>query len=280
MEEKNEKFIDVERLIASKNPKALKWTPRFLINYLKRKLHQDEVNLHLHEMKDLYDYEFCKEGIRKWNIKIESFGTENIPLEGGAIFVVNHPLGGMDALSIIDSISEYRKDVKFIVNDILLNLKNLNGIFAGVNKHGAKTKESLQAIDELFASDKAIFIFPAGLVSRRKKGKVRDLEWKKAFVSRAKKFNKPVVPVHLEGRLTQFFYNLANFRSGIGMKMNIEMLYLADELFKQKNSEIKITYGKPIPASTFDKSKKDVEWAQWVKEKVYELEQKEDKVNE
>jgi len=271
MEESEEKFIDIERLISEKNPKALKWTPQFLLNYLKRKLHQDEINQVLKENKDLYDYDFCNNIIDRFNIKVVNEGTEHIPSEEGAIFVVNHPLGGMDALSIIHSIGEFRTDVKFIVNDILLNLKNLKGIFVGINKHGANSKKSISQLDELFASDHAIFIFPAGLVSRKNNKKIIDLEWKKTFVSRAKKYNKPVVPVHLDGELTKFFYNLANFRSKIGIKMNIEMLYLADELFKQKNRTIRITYGRPISPSLFDESKKDIEWAQWVKEQVYLL---------
>jgi putative hemolysin len=274
MEQEDKKFIDVERLIASKSPRALKWTPRFLIRYLKRKLHQDEINQILEENKDIYDYDFCNDIIKRFNIDVVSQNIDNIPLEGGAIFVVNHPLGGMDAMSIIHSVSNHRKDVKFIVNDLLLNLKNLNGIFAGVNKHGENSKESLKALNDLFASEKAIFVFPAGLVSRRKKRKVQDLEWKKTFVSRSKKYGKPVIPVHLDGQLTSFFYNLANFRTRIGVKTNIEMLYLADELFKQKDKTIRITYGQPIPAATFDKSKNDKEWAQWVKEKVYDLKQK------
>ena len=271
MQESEEKFIDIERLISEKNPKALKWTPQFLLNYLKRKLHQEEINQVLKENKDLYDYDFCNNIIDRFNIKVVNEGTEHIPSEEGAIFVVNHPLGGMDALSIIHSIGEFRTDVKFIVNDILLNLKNLKGIFVGINKHGANSKKSISQLDELFASDHAIFIFPAGLVSRKNKKKIIDLEWKKTFVSRAKKYNKPVVPVHLDGELTKFFYNLANFRSKIGIKMNIEMLYLADELFKQKNRTIRITYGRPISPSLFDESKKDIEWAQWVKEQVYLL---------
>ena len=209
MQESEEKFIDIERLISEKNPKALKWTPQFLLNYLKRKLHQDEINQVLKENKDLYDYDFCNNIIDRFNIKVVNEGTEHIPPEKGAIFVVNHPLGGMDALSIIHSIGEFRTDVKFIVNDILLNLKNLKGIFVGINKHGANSKKSISQLDELFASDHAIFIFPAGLVSRKNKKKIIDLEWKKTFVSRAKKYNKPVVPVHLDGELTKFFYNLA-----------------------------------------------------------------------
>ena len=271
MKESEEKFIDIERLISEKNPKALKWTPQFLLNYLKRKLHQDEINQVLKENKDLYDYDFCNNIIDRFNIKVVNEGTEHIPSEEGAIFVVNHPLGGMDALSIIHSIGEFRTDVKFIVNDILLNLKNLKGIFVGINKHGANSKKSINQLDELFASNHAIFIFPAGLVSRKNKKKIIDLDWKKTFVSRAKKYNKLVVPVHLDGELTKFFYNLANFRSKIGIKMNIEMLYLADELFKQKNRTIRITYGRPISPSLFDESKKDIEWAQWVKEQVYLL---------
>ncbi|MBT6514386.1 MAG: glycerol acyltransferase [Crocinitomicaceae bacterium] len=274
-EEEHKKFIDVERLIGEKNPKALKWTPRFLINYLKRKLHQDEINRTLEENKHLHDYDFCNNIIDRFEINVISSGVENIPLEGGAIFVVNHPLGGMDALSIIHSIGNYRQDVKFIVNDILLSLKNLRGIFAGINKHGANSKDSLHALEELFSSNKAIFIFPAGLVSRRINKKVEDLEWKKTFISRAKKYNKTVVPVHLDGELSKFFYNLANFRTKLGIKMNIEMLYLADELYKQKNTTIRITYGEPIPASHFDQSKKDIEWAQWVKKQVYLLKDKE-----
>lgn len=277
MDQEEEKFIDVERLIASKNPKALKWTPKFLINYLKRKVHQDEINRVLEENKDLHDYDFCNDVIARFNIDVKSSGVENIPLEGGAIFVVNHPLGGMDAMAIIHSISNYRRDVKFIVNDLLLNLRNLKGIFAGVNSHGSNTKDSLKALDELFASEQAIFIFPAGLVSRRNKSTVEDLEWKKTFVSRSKKYGKPVIPVHLDGELTSFFYNLANFRTRIGMKMNIEMLYLADELFKQQDATIRVTYGDPIPASTFDRSKKDLDWAQWVKAKVYDLKPKDEK---
>ncbi len=269
--EKNKKFIDVERLIASKNPKALKWTPNFLINYLKRKLHQEEINAFLDHNRDVYDYDFCNKVVKEFGVNVESLGTKNIPQEGGAIFAANHPLGGMDAMAIIHSIGSIRTDVKFIVNDLLLNLENLNGIFVGINKHGSNTKQALRALEELFASDQAIFVFPAGLVSRKKDGVVEDMEWQKTFISRSKKYNKPIIPVHIDGELTQFFYNLANFRTTIGMKLNIEMLYLADELFKQKGSSIRVHYGEPIPSSTFDKSKKDLEWAQWVKHKVYSL---------
>jgi putative hemolysin len=129
-------------------------------------------------------------------------------------------------------------------------------------------------LNDLFASERAVFVFPAGLVSRRKRGVVKDLEWKKTFITRAKKFETPVVPVFIEGELSSFFYRLANFRTAIGVKANIEMLYLVDELFNQKGKTLRLRFGESIPYQTFDKHKKDIEWAQWVKDQCYALEKK------
>lgn len=266
-----EKFIDIERVIKSKNPKLLKWLPKFVIRYLKKIIHQDEINQVLYENKDKYGYEFAKDLVDRFNINVTVKGLENVPKEGGYIFAANHPLGGLDAMALIKVIEPYRKDVKFIVNDILLNLKNLSELFVGVNKHGINSKKSLSMVDELFASDRAVFVFPAGLVSRKKKGEIADLEWKKTFITRAKKHEKSIIPVYVEGNLSNFFYRLSNLRTTFGIKANIEMLYLADESFKQKNKSLAIIFGEPISSSFFDKSKTDKEWAAWMKEKVHQL---------
>lgn len=266
-----EKFIDIEKIIKDKNPKLLKVLPSFILNYLKRVAHQDDINEILHDFRNIHDYEFCAALIKRLNIKTTVTGLENIPKDGGFIFASNHPLGGMDAMALVTVIEPYRKDVKFIVNDILLNLKNLNGIFTGVNKHGGNTKTSLKMVDELFASDRAVFVFPAGMVSRRKKGIIADLEWKKTFISRAKKHNKTIVPVYVNGNLSNFFYRLSNIRMALGVKANLEMLYLADESFKQQGKTLNIIFGKPIPVSQFDDSKSDKEWSKWMEEKVHQM---------
>ena len=270
----SDKFIDVEKIIKGKNPALLKWTPSFLIKYLKKTIHQEDINQILEENKNKFGYDFCQDIINRFNIKVEIEGTENIPEKGGCILAANHPLGGMDALAIVTAMNPHRKDLQFIVNDILLNLRNLKGLFVGVDKHGVNSKESLKKLDELFASEKAIFVFPAGLVSRRSKKVIKDLEWKKTFITRSKKYKKPIIPVYVNGSLTNFFYNLSNFRTRIGIKANIEMLYLAKETFKQKDKTIRIVFGKPIPSTTFDKSKSDKDWANWVKENVYQLKEK------
>lgn len=267
--EKN--FIDVERLIHSKNPKALKRMPKALIRYLKKIVRQEEINTILEENKEVYGYDFCKDIITRFNIQVNVVGKENIPKSGGAIFAVNHPLGGMDAMAIVSEIGKVRKDIKFIVNDLLLSLKNLKDLFVGVNKHGGNTLNSLNSVNQLFSSENAVFIFPAGLVSRKKKGKVQDLEWKKTFITQAKKNNKPIVPVYLDGELSNFFYNLSKIREFFGVKANIEMLYLANEMFKQKNKTINIVVGKSISPEVFTNDKSDRNWANSVKEEVYKL---------
>ena len=131
--------------------------------------------------------------------------------------------------------------------------------------------DSIKKLEEVFASDELIMIFPAGLVSRKRRGRIKDLEWKKTFISKAKKHKRNIIPVHIDGKNSNFFYNLANFRGIFGIKANLEMLYLPDEMFRQKNKTITITFGDAIDYNSLDKSKNDNEWAKYIKEKVYEL---------
>ena len=263
-----EKFIDIEKLLQQKN---VTWLPKFVVAYLKRVIHQKDVNRFIAENKDVYNEDFGEAALKHIGIEAEIIGLENIPKEGGVILTANHPLGGMDAMALISKIRGRRNNMRFIVNDILLNLTNLKELFVGVNKHGKSSKESFNKVNELFASENAVCIFPAGLVSRRKKGVVRDLPWKRTFVMKAIENNSPVIPIFVSGELSNFFYNLSNFRTAIGIKTNIEMLYLVDELFKQKGKKITIVVGKPIDPKTFDDSKDQFEWAEWVKEQVYLL---------
>lgn len=268
----SDKFIDIEKVFADKNPQLLKVMPRFIINYLKRIVHEEEINAFIDNNAESTGYEFSTNALEYLNIDVEIVGEENIPKEGGLVFVGNHPFGGLEALAQIKVIQPIRPDVKFIVNDILLNIGPLKDLFVGVNKHGATPKETAMHMNELFSSGNALFIYPAGLVSRRIKGEVLDLEWKKTFVSRSKNQDSLIVPVHTGGtQLTNFFYNLANLRKRLGVKANIEMLYLADEMMKQRDSTFKIVFGKPFPAKTFDKSKNDWQWTEWVRKKVYNL---------
>lgn len=265
------KMIDVRKVIHDKNPKILKRLPRFIVSYLQKILHEKDVNEFIYEHRKDSPIEFCLSVMRKFNIQVTSEGLENIPKNEGAVLAINHPLGGMDAMALVTVLHKIRPDIKFVVNDVLLHLENLRPIFVGVNKHGKNAAQSLRKVDETFASDQLLCIFPAGLVSRKQKGKVQDLKWRKTFVSRSKKHNKKIIPVYIEGSLSNFFYNLYTLRKTLGVKANIEMLYLVNELYKQHNKRITIKFGASIDSAMFDNSKTDDEWAQFVKGKVYEL---------
>lgn len=267
----SDKFIDIDKIIEDKNANLKRWLPSFVVRYLKRITHQVEINKIIQITEGMDGFEFCNYVLNHFNISIDTKGLENIPKSGGVIFAANHPLGGMDALAIIKEMQPIRTDFKFVVNDILLHLKPLKQLFIGVDKIGANSKKSIAALNEEFNQPQGLFVFPAGLVSRRKKGSVRDLEWKKTFITRSKKYNKDVIPVFLDGKLSNFFYNLSNFREKVGIKANIEMLYLVNELFKQKNQTLKLYFGKPISYTTFNKDRTDQDWAQFVKEEVYKL---------
>jgi putative hemolysin len=269
---KDIKLIDVEKVLQSKNPALLKALPSFVLKYLRKIVHQDELNEFLKKFGHLRDAELILAGLKFLEIKYSVKGEINLPAGGRNIFVSNHPLGGLDGLIFIYELSKHYREIRFPVNDILTNIENLNGIFIPVNKHGSQGKEAAKLIEESYASDSQILYFPAGLCSRKKRGAIKDLVWHKNFITKAVAHKRDIVPAFFSGRNSSFFYNLSNIRNFFGLRANIEMLYLADEMFRQKGKEIDLVFGQPIPWETFDKSKTPVEWAKWVRDKTYLLE--------
>lgn len=265
-----EKFIQVREVIHKKSPKLAKWIPKPLISYLRRILHEDDINYIMTKYKDDYGIDFVNSLIDEFGVEVVLEGAENIPLQDSVIFASNHPLGGLDGVAFMQAIGRYRQDVKFLVNDILLNIRNLKPLFVPVNKVGTnQSKAGIAAIEQAYASDHALLVFPAGLVSRKMNGKIEDLEWRKSFIAKAKKYKKDIVPVYIDGENSNFFYNLARWRQKLGIKANIEMLYLPDEMFAQKGKKVTIVIGKRIPYTNFDTSKNERRWAEEVREIVY-----------
>lgn len=265
------KYIDIREIIRQKNPALLRWLPFFVLKYIKRILHEDEINAFMAEHGHESGLPFVHKIIEVFGVKVELRGAENIRSSGGVIYAANHPLGGLDAIAFMHVLGAYRSDMKFLVNDILTNIKNLEPLFVPVNKHGNQGRGAVQALDETLQSQEALLVFPAGLVSRKQPHGIADLEWKKTFISQSRRYQKDVIPVYIEGRNSAFFYNLARLRKWLGVKANLEMFYLADEMFAQKGKKIVIHVGKPIPYSYFDKSKADKDWATYVKSLVYKL---------
>lgn len=269
--ENKDKYIVIRDVIRKKNPQLLRWMPRFILRYVERVVHEDDINRVMDNIGHLHGLDFVDALIGELGVIVELTGEEHIPATGGVIFASNHPLGGLDGVAFMHALGKYRRDIKFLVNDILLNIKNLQPLFVGVNKHGAQGRQGIRQIEEAYAADQALLVFPAGLVSRKRNGKIADLEWKKSFIVKAKKYERDIVPVYIDGKNSSFFYNFARLREAIGVKTNIEMFYLADEMFKQKNKKVTIRVGKPISYTYFDSAKSEKEWADEVKRTVYNL---------
>lgn len=265
----DQKFIDVSKVLKEKAPGMEKWLPGFAINWLKKKLHEEEINEGMNRMKNLYGLEFNAGVIDFLGAKIETVNTHHIPVKERIIVAANHPLGGLDGMALIKAVGDIRPDVKFIVNDVLKNIKNYGDVFFGVNKVGSASAKSLRTVEEVLTSDDAVLFFPAGLVSRKQKGIIRDLEWKKSFVTQAIDHQRMILPVFIEGENSGFFYRFANIRKQIGIKGNLEMLLLPDEMFRQRGQTVKIHFSKPFDASILHDKKSHREWAEHLKQFIY-----------
>lgn len=269
--QKKESFLDLDSVLSNKNPALRKIMPRFVLNYLKKVIHQDDLNEIVRNYGHLYGFDFLDACLKGFGVNITYKGLENVSAEGRWIVASNHPLGGLDGMALMWVIGKIRKDIIFPVNDLLMNISNLKDLFIPINKHGSNAG-NVRIIEDAFASEKAMLYFPAGLCSRKLKNEICDLEWKKSFIAKAKAYKRDIIPCFINGRNSDWFYNLARFRAFLGIKSNIEMLYLVDEMFKQRDKEIVITFGKPISYTIFDKKKSDLSWAQQLKNHVYGLE--------
>lgn len=264
--------IDIRQVLRQKAPSVARKIPRFVINYLTRTIHQDELNDILRRYHDKDGVAFMQELIGYFDLHLILENESDIPAEGRYIFVANHPLGGLDGICLSAVIGRrFNGNIRYLVNDLLLYLTNLRSIFVPINKHGAQGKHNARLIDEAYASDNQIITFPAGLCSRKQHGKIEDVEWKKSFIQKAIEYQRDVIPVFFEGQNSDFFYRVAQLRKAFGIRMNYEMIYLPDEMFKSKHKTFHIYFGRPISWQTFTDGRKPTEWAQLIKEEVYNL---------
>jgi 1-acyl-sn-glycerol-3-phosphate acyltransferase len=263
--------LDIEKIFQEKNPKLYKVLPDFIFSYLKKVIHQDSLNSILVEFPDSYNVDFGNKCKNLFGVSSYTEGLDKIPTDGRYLFVANHPLGGLDGIIFMTEVGKVFDNIKFPVNDILLQIGRFNDIFVPINKHGGQAREAARKIEDAFASEAQILYFPAGLVSRKQGKVIKDLDWKPAFVKKAIQHKRDIVPVFIEGRNSRFFYNLARLRKKLGINANIEMLYLVDEMFKFKNQKLKLTFGKPISWERVKSESSPLQWAEKIKETVYSL---------
>ena len=263
------KLIDLDEVVATKfKGKKL---PGFVMRFLKRFVHQDWLNDGLSRCRD--GAEFYGDALKELDVKIEVEGAERVPNDGTRyVFVSNHPLGGIDGLALTDFVQKNYGYTRLLVNDFLMNIKAVQPQSVAVNKTGSQSRDLARKVDEAYRSDDQMMIFPAGLCSRRIDGKVQDFPWTKTFITKSVESGRTVVPVHFIGENPKRFYRADwFFRKFLKTKFNVTMLFLPDAMYHTQHKTFRVVVGDPIPPATFDNSRRPVEWAAWVREKVYQL---------
>ena len=275
METDMKETIDIDKILVSKMGNKAKFVPRPFISWLKRIIHQDEVNKYLWESRHLSGTEWLEECVRYLDMTIELVGEENLPKKDDGrlyTFVSNHPLGGEDGVALGAIIGRhYDGKFRYLVNDLLMNLPGLAPVCIPINKTGNQSRNFPAMVEAGFKSDNHMLMFPAGICSRKRGEEIRDIAWKKTFITKSVEYQRDVVPIHFGGQNSPFFYKLANFSDKYVKKVNLAMLFLVDEMYKNVHKTFRVAIGKPIPWQTFDKSKAATQWAQYVQDIVYEL---------
>lgn len=265
--------IDVEKVISSKSTKLAKYAPKCLINWIKRLIHQDEINAALEQCEGKEGTDFAKGALDILNVKCNVVYTNKSALKQDEryIFVSNHPLGGLDGLILISELGTLMGNILFVVNDFLMHIKPLESIFVPINKVGRMGKEYSERYEAAYSSDSQILYFPAGLCSRLINGQITDLEWKTSYIKQAKRYGRKIVPVYFSGQNSKFFYRLAKFRKILGIKFNIEMCFLPDEMFKQKNANFDVVIGTPIDVPKYGNARELEEINRKIRAQAYAL---------
>ena len=269
--ENNILSVDVEKVIRGKSRKLAERLPRFVIEYIKRTIHQDEINRLLYKNREYTGVDFATHILQDLDVTYNvHFTGASRPTPGGRyIFVSNHPLGGLDGMILISYIGSSMGDVRFIVNDLLMYIKPLAPVFVPVNKYGRMRHDNTRLFQETFDSDAQVLYFPAGLCSRLIDGEITDLEWKKTFVTKAIESRRDIVPMFFSGENSRRFYRLANLRKRLGVKFNIETFLLPDEMFRKKGTSFDLYIGEPVPYTSLTGEHSHKEWCDIIRKYSY-----------
>ena len=268
------KLIDINHIVQIKAGSRAKYVPQFLINMLRNLVHEDEVNAFMAETEGVEDVAWLKRCVEFLKMDVKIVGLENLPENDGRKYTIvsYHPLGGADGVILGSIIGEhFNGNIRYLLNDLLTNLPPLKTLGIPINKTGAQSRNLPQMVDAGFRSDYQLMLFPAGLCSRKRKGVIEDLPWKKTFISKSVETKRDIVPIHFSGRNSNRFYRIANICAALHSKFNFAMLFLVDEMFRNRGKTVEVRIGRPIPWQSFDKSRSANDWAQYVRDIVYKL---------
>lgn len=275
--------IDIDATLRMRAPGIYRFIPRGVVKWLERLVCQEQMNHLLEVNRGKTGGEFCKGVIETLNVKVDWANPDLLPEPNNRrlILVSNHPLGGLDGMALIHLVqSHFGGKVLFVVNDLLMAVKPLEEVFLPVSKFGKQSREALAAIEDAFAGDDPILIFPAGLCSRKRTVRINgkktqmicDLDWQKMFIHKAMKHRRDIVPLYFNGVNSPSFYRYANLRKKLHIPFNLEQVLLPREVFRSSGKQFEVKVGEIIPSASIDTRATDIKkLADVIRQKTYRL---------
>lgn len=275
MSKSQEKVIDIARVLEEKMGRKSRFVPRWAVDRLRSLVHEDEVNAFLRDSADLVGVPWLDACVRYLGLTLHVEGRENLPSPNDTkryTFVSNHPLGGIDGVALGSVIGGHLGgDFRYLVNDLLMHLPGLAPLCIPINKTGSQSRAFPAMVEAVFGGPHHVMMFPAGLCSRKINGQIRDIPWSKTFVTKSRQTGRDIIPIHFDGQNSPRFYRIANICKTLGLKVNLAMLFLVDEMYRNRGKTFHITIGKPIDHTTLDNSKTAKQWARHIQDIVYQL---------
>ncbi len=248
-------MLNIEQSVVSKFPGFAERAPiirNSTLSLLRKLTREQEINSFLREHQGQRGIDFIDRIFEYFNFSYSVSQRErnNIPAQGRVVIVANHPIGSLDGLALLRLVSEVRKDVKIVANDMLMTFEPLHDILLPLdNMTRGAYRQSYKNIIQALNNDQAIIIFPAGEVSRASPAGIRDGKWQSGFLHFARKANAPILPIFVSAKNSLLFYSASMLFKPLGTAL------LAHEMFNKRSAEIKFRVGEMVPYHALESDK-------------------------
>ncbi len=169
---------------------------------------------------------------------------------GPALIVANHPTGIADGIVLYGALAKIRPDLFFFANaDATRVLPQLADLIAPVEWRPEKrshkqNRETMDYARAAFAEGRMAVLFPSGRLAKRTWWSLNERPWMASGAMMARKFNLPVVPLHVTARNSALFYLFDRIHP------TLRDITLFHEVLNKTHQRYRLTIGTPIDPET------------------------------
>ena len=244
-------MLNIDAIITQRLPHCLQHPSLFhrpVASALKMLFHAREQQRFQQQYPHLQGIDFVDQLLEHFDFSysVQPREMERIPTHGRVIIIANHPIGTLDAAVLLKLVSQVRSDVKVVTNQLLSDIGALQSLLLPVdNLDGKTSRDQVRSVYRHLDAEGIIIIFPAGEVSRLSPAGIRDARWRSGFLRIATAKRAPILPIHVNGRNSAFFYALSI------LAKPLSTLWLMREMYKQARQSVAITIGEIIPYENY-----------------------------